>query len=204
MIGATGHLDSTAVIAPDREADLPARIASGDRLAEQVFVARFEQGIRVLVRRHCRPGDPMVDDLVQDVLEQILRKLRAAELRDAGALPAYVRSTVVFMTAAEYRRRARKLEVQPLTEIDEQPASDDVAERFDSARLRELIRELLAGLPMARDRAILDAFYLRELDKDEVCARLGIDEPHFHRVISRARQRFGALLRDAGIEAAPK
>lgn len=204
MTGAKGHLDSTAVIAPDREADLPARIASGDRLAEQVFVARFEKGIRVLVRRHCRPGDPMVDDLVQDVLEQILRKLRAAELRDAEALPAYVRSTVVFMAAAEYRRRARKLEVQPLNEIDEQPASDDVAELFDSARLRELIRELLAGLPMERDRAVLDAFYLRELDKDEVCARLGIDEPHFHRVISRARQRFGALLRDAGIEAAAK
>lgn len=204
MIGATGHLNSTAVIAPDREADLPARIASGDQLAERQFVLRFEQGIRVLVRRHCRPGDPMVDDLVQDVLEQILRKLRAAELRDADALPAYVRSTVVFMTAAEYRRRARKLEVQPSNEIDELPSSEDVADLFDSVQLRDVIRQLLAELPMARDREVLDAFYLRELDKDEVCARLGIDEPHFHRVISRARQRFGVLLRNAGIEAAAK
>jgi RNA polymerase sigma-70 factor (ECF subfamily) len=201
MTAAEGDIHVTAPPEPD----LAARVALGDRHAEREFVTRFERGIRVLVRRHCRPGEPMIDDLVQDVIEQVLKKLRAGELRDGEALPAYVRSTVVYMTASEYRRRARRAETQQtLVDVEEAYGPDVVDEDLDAIQLRRLIRDLLTELPVARDRAILDCFYLREQGKDEVCATLGIDELHFHRVISRARQRFGTLLRSAGIYTAPR
>jgi RNA polymerase sigma-70 factor (ECF subfamily) len=61
-----GHEAMAAMAGVD--ADLVARIAAGDRSAEASFVRRFGRGVRALVRRHCRPGDPIVEDLVQDVL----------------------------------------------------------------------------------------------------------------------------------------
>ena len=57
---------------------------------------------------------------------------------------------------------------------------------------------LVEGLPVARDRAVLRGFYLEDRDRDALCAELGIDEPHFRRVLHRARERLRALIEDAG------
>jgi DNA-directed RNA polymerase specialized sigma24 family protein len=70
------------------EQSLMVRIAGGDRAAEAEFVRLFERGVRVLVRRRCRPGDPIVDDLVQDVLSGVLERLRAGAIHDPD-LPGF-------------------------------------------------------------------------------------------------------------------
>ena len=93
---------TVSVVAPT---DLVERIAAGDRRAEHDFVRQYERGVRALVRRHCRPNDPIVDDLAQDVLARVLERLRAGAIRDAAALPAYVQATIVHTTSAEYRAR---------------------------------------------------------------------------------------------------
>src|SRR3546814_16836864 len=76
--------------------------------AETGCVFAFQAGVRALVRRHARPADPSVDDLIQDVLHTVIMRLRENALHDAQTLPAYVRSTVVFVVAAEYRKRGRR------------------------------------------------------------------------------------------------
>jgi RNA polymerase sigma-70 factor (ECF subfamily) len=187
-----GHA-AVSVAAPT---DLVARIAAGDRRAEQEFVRSYERGVRALVRRHCRPNDPIVDDLAQDVLARVLERLRAGAIRDPAALPAYVQATIVYATSAEYRSRRA---TEPAALIDDLPSDDNPSERASSNQLAGLLRSLLAQLPVARDREILVRFYLEEQDKDEVCRGLGIDASHFHRVVFRARERFRALLDGAGI-----
>jgi RNA polymerase sigma-70 factor (ECF subfamily) len=42
------------------------------------------------------------------------------------------------------------------------------------------------------------AVYVRDEDKDEICASLGIDSTHFNRVLFRAKQRFRELLVQRG------
>lgn len=175
--------------------DLVARIAAGDRRAEHDFVRQYERGVRALVRRRCRPNDPVVDDLAQDVLARVLERLRAGAIRDAAALPAYVQSTIVYATSAEYRTRRS---TDSATLIEDMPAPDNPVERLGSEQLAAMLRELLKQLPVARDREVLVRFYLDEQDKDEVCRSLGIDASHFHRVVFRARERFRELLRRAG------
>lgn len=177
------------------ETDLVARIARGDRAAESEFVGRFERGVRALVRRHCRPGDPIVDDLVQDVLAGVIERLRAGAIHDSAALPGYVQAAAVYATTAEYRRRRP---TQSVSTIENLPDSDSPTARLDATQLATMLRALLAEMPVARDRAILARFYLDEQDKDQVCAALGIDPAHFHRVVFRARERFRALLEQAG------
>ena len=179
------------------ERNLISRIASGDRLAETEFVRQFERGVRVLVRRHCRPADPVVDDLVQDVLSGVLERLRAGAIHDAAALPAYVQSAVVYATSAEYRRRRP---MQPESIIEQLADPESPGSRLDAAQLARLLRALLAEMPVPRDREILRRFYLEEEDKDSVCRALAIDPGHFHRVMFRARERFRALIEDAGLK----
>lgn len=178
------------------ERGLMGRIASGDRLAESEFVRLFERGVRVLVRRHCRPGDPIVDDLVQDVLSGVLERLRAGAIHDPGALPAYVQSAVVYATSAEYRRRRPTLSEAAIEQI---PDRETPGSRLDATQLAELLRDLLAGMAVARDREILRRFYLEEEDKDSVCRALAIDPGHFHRVMFRARERLRVMAEQAGI-----
>src|SRR5215468_63683 len=179
------------------ERNLISRIASGDRLAEAEFVRQFERGVRVLVRRHCRPADPVVDDLVQDVLSGVLERLRAGAIHDPAALPAYVQSAVVYATSAEYRRRRP---TQPETAIEQLADSESPGAWLDAAQLARMLRALLAEMPVPRDREILRRFYLEEEDKDSVCRALAIDPGHFHRVMFRARERFRALIEEAGLD----
>jgi RNA polymerase sigma-70 factor (ECF subfamily) len=179
------------------ERSLMSRIAGGDRQAETEFVRQFERGVRVLVRRHCRPGDPIVDDLVQDVLSGVLERLRAGAIHDPAALPAYVQSAVVYATSAEYRRRRP---MQAEVALEQIPDSETPGSRLDARQLAELLRDLLAGMAVSRDREILRRFYLEEEDKDSVCRALAIDPSHFHRVMFRARERFRVLAEQAGIQ----
>lgn len=182
------------------ETDLVARIARGDRAAESEFVRRFERGVRALVRRHCRPGDPIVDDLVQDVLAGVIERLRAGAIHDSAALPGYVQAAAVYATTAEYRRRRP---TQSVSTIENLPDSESPTARLDATQLAATLRALLAEMPVARDRAILARFYLDEQDKDQVCGALGIEPAHFHRVVFRARERFRALLEQAGFGGGP-
>jgi RNA polymerase sigma-70 factor (ECF subfamily) len=176
------------------------RIARGDRAAEAEFIARYAIGVRALVRRHTRPGEPQVEDLVQDVLSNVLEKLRDGALRDPARLPAYVQNAVVFATTAEYRRRKRRGE-NATERVDEVPATETGPEdTVASARLARAIRQLLTEMTVARDRELLRRFYLEEQSKGEVCRILGIDGSHFHRVAHRARERFRELLLRAGID----
>jgi RNA polymerase sigma-70 factor (ECF subfamily) len=184
--------------APDAatDASIVARVAEGDLAAEDAFVRKYQRGVRVLVRRHCRPNDPIAEDLVQDVLTRVLERLRAGAIRDASALPSYVQATVAHATSAEFRSR-RSIEA---SETLDQIAGDDAPEaQLSASQLRQLVATLLERLPVPRDREVLSRFYLQEQDKADVCRALGIDSEHFHRVVHRARGRFRDMLFEAGI-----
>ncbi len=189
-----------SIDATDSLVELVPRVAAGDRDAEAAVLRRFERGVRLLVRRHCRANDPIAEDIAQDVLCTLVERIRAGAIEDPQALPAYVRATVVHAVAAEYRRRAvrEQRHVRASTE-DQSHAGAGPFERIEVERLSAAFQSLLAQLPMARDRELLQRFYLLEQGKSEVCRALGIPAGHFHRVIHRARQRFGELLMRAGL-----
>lgn len=186
-----------------RENVLPAqlveRIGQGDRHAEDQFAQLYRGGILVLVRRHCRPNDPQVDDLAQDVLVIVLEHLRARALENPAALQSYIRSTVTFVTAAEYRKRGRRGDTLPIEAADAAADGEDPSSALASAQLASRVDELLRHLPVARDRELLRQFYVLERSKDDVCRNLGIDPSHFHRVAYRARERMREILESSGM-----
>src|SRR5215467_5133581 len=91
------------------EADLQrmvARIAAGDRAAENELAQRFQRGVTLLARQHARQNEHRVPDVVQTVLMNTIERLRAGALRDAAALPGYLRTSVVNEVTAMYRSKA--------------------------------------------------------------------------------------------------
>lgn len=178
------------------EFDLVKRISLGDQAAEREFVQLYIKGIRTLVRRYSRPGDPIVEDLTQDVLANVLVRLRDGALRDSSALPSYVHSAVMRTTSAEYRRRRAQ---DPEVALEQIAAEETPMKQVSNNQMKHILLELLSELPVQRDREILKRFYLDEQDKEDVCRQLGIDAEHFHRVVFRARGRLRSLLVEAGL-----
>ncbi len=187
---------TSAAPAPD---PLVLAIAAGNAEAERSFVERYARGVRALVVRACRPGDPIVDDIVQDVLLTVLGRLRQGALNDSNALPAYLQATIVHATRAEYRRRGARgdsVDAEFLESIPDSQAGP--SERLHQHHLQRALADLVESLPVERDRAVLRGFYLEDRDRDAMCAELGIDEGHFRRVLHRARERLRALIEATG------
>jgi RNA polymerase sigma-70 factor (ECF subfamily) len=182
------------------EADLQrivGRIADGDRSAEGDLVNRFQRGITLLARQHARPNEHRIPDVVQTVLINAIERLRGGTLRDATALPAYLRTCVINEVTAMYRAKsttssdamsaadARQLELST-TDTPESRAAQ-------AQTLRNVLRAI-DSLAVPRDRELLIRFYVREESRDDICSALGIDESHFRRVLFRARERLQDLL----------
>ncbi len=175
------------------------RIRRGDGDAEARLVEAYLPGIRVLVRKHCRPNDPALDDLVQDVLLRVLVHLRDGEMRDAVALPSYVRTLVANIVINEYRRRGlcdRHDGGDALDALSDPDNPEHAAER--NSRIG-LVARLLGELPVARDREILIRHYVHDEQKDHICNELGIDQKLYRRVLHRARERLRSMADRIGM-----
>jgi RNA polymerase sigma-70 factor (ECF subfamily) len=176
-------------------ADLVRRVAAGQSDAEQALLSTMQGPMRVLVRRHARPNDPDLDDLLQDALRILLERVRSGALRDPDALYAYAQSIVLNTVTAWYRKASNKAVSEAADALagqaDPGPSPEaQLAREQTDAR----VATLLESLPVQRDREVLRLFYLQELDRAEVCVRMSIDELHFHRVMHRARKRLGVML----------
>lgn len=196
-------METPTIPAPDPEAirrlvAMVGRIEAGDALAEAELVAHFSPGLRVILRRLA--GDAaLADDLHQETLAVVLRKIRARELRQPESLAAFIRATARNLFIADRRKEARYVE------LGEEPAADPgLPAAFSSAgghplhRLEAqeealLVRRLLGELRHPRDRELLVRVYLREEEKETVCRELGLDPGHYNQLLFRARQRLREL-----------
>ncbi len=177
-------------------ATLVDRIRRGDRLAEQALALRYERPVRALVKRHCRPNEPLAEDIAQEVLADIVERLRCGLIEDPQALPHYLQVAISNRCRAHYRMGAAfSSGVDPDAMADPSAAGADPAVQRAQEEQSRLLRGLVESLPVMRDRELLRRFYFLEETRDEVCSALGIDAAHFHRVVHRARER----LRDAWI-----
>ncbi len=204
---------SSARVIPIRETDprlaeearIAARIVhavrSGTSAAESELVERYSRGLRYFLQR--RTGDQeRARDLLQETLAIAIEKLRSTDLDNPERLAGYLRGIAVPVAMNAGRRRKREpysMEVDALEQVpDNEPRQ---FQYVASAQTAAAVRELLASMPVERDRELLMRFYVQDQDKEEICAALGLDSLHFNRVLFRAKGRFRKLLeatRDPG------
>jgi len=197
---------SSARVIPIRETDPrlaeEARIAtrivhairSGKSDAEAELVERYSRGLRYLLIRRINDQE-RARDLLQETLAIAIEKLRGTDIDNPERLAGYLRGIAVRVAMNAGRRRQREpysMEMEALERIpDNEPRQ---FQYVASAQTATAVRELLASMPVERDRELLTRFYVQDQDKEEICEALGLDSLHFNRVLFRAKGRFRKLL----------
>lgn len=179
--------------------DLPERIRKGDEHAEAELYRRYGAGVKQILSR-ATGNFALAEELCQETLIIVLKRLRAEPLNDPSRLGAFIAQTARNLAMAEHRKKRRR---QTDTGTDElAQAVDETLGQEGQAQLRSAsaaVRAVLKELKSARDRLLLVRYYLRDEDKERICHDLGLSEQTFNVILFRARNRFLELLQKKGI-----
>jgi len=178
------------------------RLQQGDAAAEREFVSYFSQLIRIKARSRLRDS-ALVDDVTQETFLRVLRVLRSPEgLRNAACLGAFVNSVCNNVLHEALRAKLRH---RTPTEEERHPVPDEDTpgpeDRLLAEERREIVRGVLDQLS-ARERTVLEAVFLHEKHKDDVCAQLGVGRDYLRVLLHRAKSQFRACLAQAPAGAA--
>ena len=186
---------------PEKLANLVSEIQQGSKIATEELCHLLTRGIRSLLRR--RVGDQDFEDTVQDVLFDVLKAIKAGQLRQAEAVLAFARSVAVRKSAAfiaaAVAERSRRVEVTDHTTIsvrgDDQPEN----RYLEDERCQLAKRALMRLKP--REREILERFYVAEESEPYICNQMGLTATQFRLLKNRAKVKFGNVGR--AIQCAP-
>ncbi|MCR9244116.1 MAG: sigma-70 family RNA polymerase sigma factor [bacterium] len=195
--GAADVGSSDASSAPGVELDaatLSRRIAAGDEAAFVTFYEAWFPATLALARAACRRDEAFCLDLVQDVMLTVARKMPA--LRDAAAVGAWMRSTVLRAATDRIRKASRE---QRRAERIAEARDDAVVEPWEAmaaGERRSWLEAQLAELPPT-DRELLVARFSPAITVTAAGALLGLEPDAAHgrlrRVLERLRRRAAAF-----------
>jgi RNA polymerase sigma-70 factor (ECF subfamily) len=188
-------MDGAAAI----NADLAGRIHNGDSEAEATLCARFGPGVRQILARRLH-NFAQAEELAQEVLIVVLKRLRTTPLQDPSRLAAFVAQTARNVAMADQRKERRRRTDTGTEELDEVPdQAHDQAITVEVASSAAAVHAMLKELKSSRDRALLVRYYLQDEDKTSICRDLGLSESTFNVVLFRARERLLELLQHRGM-----
>jgi RNA polymerase sigma-70 factor, ECF subfamily len=164
-------------------------LCAGDRRVQEHFVGYFTELIHLKVSSRL-PSRQAREDVRQETFARVLTTLRKENgLRQPERLGAFVNTICNNVLFEHYRSSSR----QQSLDADDQPelpaAGAGVDEVVAARQLKDKVGEILGGLS-ARDRSLLQAIFLEEKDREEVCREMGVDGEYLRVLLFRAKQSF--------------
>jgi RNA polymerase sigma-70 factor (ECF subfamily) len=204
----------TYIEAPDEQSETSAEKAvdrdeSSDFLLVEAVAERSELQNQLYLRyrrpllqvfHHRRIDRDAADDLLQRTFLQAIKKIRTEGLDDPGNLGGYLYRTACKLATSYWRgelSHRHENDRELLTNLKDEALS--LEERLDHEQLAKHVRDLMDHLPVQRDREVLERFYLHEEPRTAIRESLQLTDMQFNQVLWRARQRFGDILRKAGL-----
>jgi RNA polymerase sigma-70 factor (ECF subfamily) len=172
-------------------ASLVARVQAGDAQAEEEIFHRYRRGVLTVLRRNGATPDA-AEDLYQEVLIIVLRKIREGTVHDPERLAGFV-CGVARNCALAHRRTESRMPVVSDLDIEIFAAAEGQHELLSRREEAKLVRRVLGELRHGRDRELLVRFFLQGEDREAVCRGMGLTAAHFSRVLHRALKRFREL-----------
>jgi len=173
-------------------------VAERSELQNQLYL-RYRRPL-LQVFHHRRIDRDAADDLLQRTFLQAIKKIRTEGLDDPGNLGGYLYRTACKLATAYWRgelSHRHENDRELLTNLKDEALS--LEDRLDHEQLAKHVRDLMDHLPVQRDREVLERFYLREEPRTSIRESLKLTDMQFNQVLWRARQRFGDILRKAGL-----
>tara|TARA_R110002072_G_scaffold5527_2_gene35309 strand:- start:17720 stop:18274 length:555 start_codon:yes stop_codon:yes gene_type:complete len=157
-----------------------------DKVADEL-VTKYRQRLVAMLTRLTR--DPhRAEDLAQDALIIVIKKLQEGGIREPEKLSAYIYSTARFLYLGWLRKADNQVELRESMEEFESPFTDQQA-CIAAAESAQVVRISINELPKTRDREILTRSYINDQTKQEICEALFLSTEHYDRVLHRAKQR---------------
>lgn len=171
----------------DFDCDYLDRLRSGDIKTQQHFAAYFGELIRLKAAK--RLGSiAAVEDVRQDTLTRVLRLLSEQCLRQPERLGAFVNSVCNNVLHEHHRARTREQVDGEVANAIVDPGMSAL-EAIARRQLQQKVRQTLDELP-EKDRRLLEAVFLEERSKDELCCEFGVTRDYLRVLVYRAKLSF--------------
>lgn len=173
-----------------------ARLRAGDRETQSHFYGYFQPRLLRVFQQRVRPQFE-AEDLCQRVIFVAFNSFASSKGPESGAkVPAWVFGTAKNVLHEFHRwqdkHKSESFDPDQHDRGDGQESALDLLFRKESVRA---VRATLAHLP-PRDVEIITKLFFEELDKDEICAEMGIERGYLRVLLHRALKRFRGELED--------
>jgi RNA polymerase sigma-70 factor, ECF subfamily len=173
------------------------RLTAGDPATEAHFTGYFAKFLTLKLRAR-RLSPQMAEDIRQETLFRVLRTLRSgrgvAQPERFGAFVNGVCNNVVL----EFLQRESKHPQAPENAPELADERVDIDGSLISEQSKKVVAEVLESLT-SKDREILRLIFFEEADRQEICAKLGVEADYLRVLLHRAKSRFErAYLRKQG------
>ena len=169
------------------------RLRNGDPVTENHFVDYFRQLLRIKLRARYLAAD-VIEDIQQETFIRFFRKLRQENgIHHPERIGAFVNSICNNVLQEHYRslgknQRANGESADPpdkILNLEKLAMANEVNEM-----VRKAIKELTP-----REQDLIRKIFFQEMEKDEVCAKLGVSRDYLrvllHRAIEHLRESLG-------------
>ena len=167
-----------------------------DPEVESHFAAFFKMPVWLKARRQLRAPD-LAEDATQETMLRVLRYFRSGKTMEfPERLPAFVQSICHNVTLEMLRAKGRYRQV-PENSPEPVDTRANLELQVVTSERKRIVAEVLAQLP-DKDRELLQLAMLDEMDKGDLCNRLGVNPEYLRVLLYRARQRFRTELLKTG------
>jgi RNA polymerase sigma-70 factor (ECF subfamily) len=176
------------------------RLRDGDSETENHFVAYFRQLLRIKLRARYLSAD-VIDDVQQETFIRVFRALRDAGIRQPERIGSFVNSVCNFVLQEHYRKQGK---TQPSEDADTE-IPDKVLNLEKLAITEEVngrVREAVKSLG-PRERDLICRIFFQEMEKDEVCAELGVSRDYLRVLMHRAIEHLREVLENKDLRPKP-
>ena len=171
------------------------RLRDGDFRTQQHFYNYFGELMQLKLRSKVDSQDA-IDDIKQETFLRVLALINAGKVRQPDRLGACVNAVCNNVLREYYRRRGRDVPMSGDGEGDDEfeiPSNDKTPEdKAITNQDRKRVQKVLQQMP-ERDGRILEAMFMLERDRDEICSDYGVDREYLRVLFFRAKKAFKDL-----------
>ena len=174
-------------------------LSQGDPEIELHFFCYFRPLVERRLRLELR-SPQLVQDATQETFARVLevvRSRRGVRYPERFGAFVYALSKNVAREIGREERRFICLEEDGM----DVPARDGGVKSLSASETHLMVRQVLARMPIF-DRQLLQAVFLDEEEKPQLCRRFGVTPGHLHVLVHRAKRRFMAHLQRRGLKTA--
>jgi RNA polymerase sigma factor (sigma-70 family) len=127
--------------------------------------------------------------LINETMATAFERISKGQPKDATRLPAYVTGICLNMTRLALRPGFRNKNGEDIDQMQIRDRSANAEEGLLARERAQEVNKVLRSLG-GRDRGVLVDLFYHAKERDEVCARYGVDRESLRLILFRARKRF--------------